>query len=214
MDEIHYTLISDGSSDRALLPILTWVLREKGKISRIQPEWADLSRLHSPPQTLRDRIIISIDLYPCDLLFVHRDAEKEDPEKRYEEICSALNEASENGFRTPAVCVVPVKMTEAWLLIDEPSIRRAAGNPNGKEPLNFPDLSKIEQIPDPKERLFEILRIASGLSGRRLKTFNSYAARIRITELIEDFSPLNKLKAFQRLEESISSLRNNAWNIL
>jgi len=214
MDEIHYTLISDGSSDRALLPILTWVLREKGKISRIQPEWADLSRLRSPPQTLRDRILISIDLYPCDLLFVHRDAEKNGPEKRYREIRSAVNEASENGFRTPAVCVVPVKMTEAWLLIDEPSIRRAAGNPNGRELLTLPNLSKIEQIPDPKELLFEILRIASGLSGRRLKTFNSYGARTRITELIEDFSPLHKLKAFQRLEESISLWKKNDGNIL
>ncbi len=214
MDEIHYTLISDGSSDRALLPILTWVLREKGKISRIQPEWADLSRLHRPPQTLRDRILISIDLYPCDLLFVHRDAEKEDPEKRYGEIRSALNEASENGFRTPAVCVVPVKMTEAWLLIDEPSIRRAAGNPNGKEPLNLPDLSKIEQILDPKKHLFKILRLASGLSGRRLKTFNLHGSRIRVSELIEDFSPLRNLTAFQTLEESISSLKQNGWNML
>jgi len=43
MDEIRYTLITDGSSDRALIPILTWVLREKGKVDRIQPE--DISEL-------------------------------------------------------------------------------------------------------------------------------------------------------------------------
>jgi len=211
MDEIHYTLISDGSSDRALLPILTWVLREKGNANRIQPEWADLSRLHSPPRTLRDRILISIDLYPCDLLFVHRDAETEDPEKRHEEIHKAVEEASKKGFRTPAVCVVPVKMTEAWLLFDETSIRRAAGNPNGREPLELPKLSNIEKIPNPKELLFDILRSASGLSGRRLKTFNLSGARIRITELIEDFSPLHKLEAFQKLEKHISFLKNNAW---
>lgn len=30
MDEIRYTLISDGPSDRALPPILSWILRKKG----------------------------------------------------------------------------------------------------------------------------------------------------------------------------------------
>jgi hypothetical protein len=94
MDEIRYTLISDGPSDRALLPILTWVLREKGKVSLVQSEWADLRRLPQPPQSLRDRILCAIDLFPCDLLFVHRDAEREDPESRYREIRSALQEVT------------------------------------------------------------------------------------------------------------------------
>ncbi|MCJ7687521.1 MAG: DUF4276 family protein [Desulfobacteraceae bacterium] len=167
MDEIRYTLISDGSSDRALLPILTWILREKGDIRRVQPEWADLRRLPQPPQTLRERILSAIDLFPCDLLFIHRDAEREDPESRYREIRNALQEATKLGFQAPAVCVVPVRMTEAWLLFDEPAIRFAAGNPNGKNPLDMPDLSIIEQVSDPKDVLFEILREASGLRGRR-----------------------------------------------
>jgi len=211
MDEIRYTLISDGPSDRALLPILTWALREKGEVSRIQAEWADLRRLPQPPQTLHDRILHAIDLFPSDLLFVHRDAEKEDPEHRYEEIRSALHEATQRGFQTPLVCVVPVQMTEAWLLFDEPAIRIAAGNPNGKNPLNLPDLSIIEQIPDPKEILFRILREASGLKGRRLKKFNMSESRIRITELVSEFAPLRKLNAFQRLEEDISILKRNDW---
>ena len=211
MDELRYTLISDGPSDRALLPILTWVLREKGDVSLVQSEWADLRRLPQPPKSLRERIISTIDLFPCDILFIHRDAEREDPENRYEEIRSALNETIKNGFQTPAVCVVPVRMTEAWLLFDETAIRLAAGNPNGKNPLNLPDLSTIEQIPDPKNILFEILREASGLTGRRLKAFNMAESRIRITALVSDFSPLGKLSAFQRLERNISTLKQNGW---
>lgn len=82
MDEIRYALITDGSSDRALIPILTWVLREKGAVDRIQPEWADLRRLPRPPQTLGERISTAITLYPCDLFFIHRDAEGEDPVQR------------------------------------------------------------------------------------------------------------------------------------
>lgn len=86
MDEIHYTLITDGPSDRALLPILTWILREKGDVSLVQSEWADLRRLPQPLQSLHERILSAIDLFPCDLLFIHRDAEREDPESRYREI--------------------------------------------------------------------------------------------------------------------------------
>jgi len=45
MKELRYTLVTDGSSDRALLPILTWLLRENGFSEAIQPEWADISWL-------------------------------------------------------------------------------------------------------------------------------------------------------------------------
>jgi hypothetical protein len=211
MDEIRYTLISDGPSDCALIPILTWVLREKGNVTWVQPEWADLGRLPSPPKNLRDRILLAIDLFPCDLLFVHRDAERQEPKRRCEEIHSAIQEAASQGFRTPAVCVVPVQMTEAWLLFDEVAIRFAAGNPNGKNPLNLPELSKIEQILSPKNILFQVLCEASGLTARRLKKFNRAGARIRVTELITDFSPLRALCAFQELEKKISILRQNGW---
>ena len=212
MDDIRYTLISDGPSDRALLPILTWVLREKDGLMRVSEEWADLRRLPQPPISLKDRILKAVELFPCNLLFIHRDAEGENPSKRYKEISNAIQEAIKRGFQAPpAVCVVPVRMTEAWLLFDEPAIRLAAGNPNGKYPLNIPKLSKIEQIRNPKDILFDLLREASGLKGRRLKTFDTAESRIRITELIADFSPLRKLRAFQRLEQDISSLKRNGW---
>ena len=211
MDEIRCTLISDGSSDRALLPILSWVLRKKGEVRRIQAEWADLRRLPNPPRDLHDRILNAIDLFPCDLLFVHRDAEKQEPERRYAEIRYAIQKAASLGFQTPAVCVVPVQMTEAWLLFDENAIRLAAGNPNSRSPLNLPDLFTIEQNPDPKSILFEILREASGLSGRRLKKFNVAESRIRIAELISDYTPLENLSAFRRLEYDIENLSQNDW---
>lgn len=103
MDEIQITLISDGSSDRALLPIITWVLKERAGARLVQSEWADLGRLPQPPQGLRDRILSAIDLFPCDVLFVHRDAEAEDPELRHKEIRDALKEAVRRGLQTPAV---------------------------------------------------------------------------------------------------------------
>jgi len=55
------------------------------------------------------------------------------------------------------------------------------------------------------------LKGASGLRGRRLKKFNLSEARIRITELISDFSPLRGLTAFQKLENDIATLKQKGW---
>ena len=38
--------------------------------------------------------------------------------------------------------IVPVRMTEAWLLLDESAIRRVAGRPHGDEPLDPRSLTK------------------------------------------------------------------------
>jgi predicted ATPase len=68
-------------------------------------------------------------------LFVHRDAERELLEKRVAEIHSVVSEAAQTKLVPPVVCVIPVRMQEAWFLFDESALRRAAGNPNGKQPL-------------------------------------------------------------------------------
>lgn len=48
---------------------------------------------------------------------------------------------------TRHIPVIPVRMTEAWLLGHELSIRSAAGNPNGSENLELPDLGGWKERP-------------------------------------------------------------------
>ncbi len=205
MKQLRYTLLTDGSSDKALLHILTWLLRTHQVECAIQPTWADLRRLPKPPKKLSEKIQSSIELYPCDLLFIHRDAERESPEKRVAEIEQALSDIS-SIVLPPTVCVVPVRMQEAWLLFDEVALRKAAGNPRGRMSLQLPDISKIEQLPDPKDTLHGLLRQASGLAGRRLQKLSVYELVHRIAELIEDFSPLRNLPAFNALEAKIQEI--------
>lgn len=141
MSDLRYTLLSDGSSDRALLPILNWLLRSHQSDFAVQPQWADLRRLPKQEQlNLSTRIKSSLELYPCDLLFIHRDAEKESRQKRVEEVRKALEQVGETVSQFPFVCVIPVRMTEAWLLFDEVAIRKASGNPRGKQILQLPAL--------------------------------------------------------------------------
>jgi hypothetical protein len=213
MSELRFTLLSDGSSDRALVPLLTWLLREHGVERAIQAEWADLLRLPRKPHGLAERIIYSVDLYPCDLLFLHRDAERESLQTRRNEILRAIDQVAAEYTIPPAICVIPVRMQEAWLLFDEPAIRRAAGNPNGREQLNFPPIDRLEHLPDPKRVLSNLLRRASGRRGRRLRQMSISTCAQQVPEFIDSFAPLRALPAFNALEGELDLVVNNhEWN--
>lgn len=212
MNILRYTLLSDGSSDDALLPILSWLLSLHKVTCPLRPQWADLRRLSPPPKTFRLRIQRSLDLYPCDLLFVHRDAEREPYATRRREIQAALEEAARTSALPPAVCVIPVRMLEAWLLFDERALRRAAGNPNGKRPLELPPLSRLELLPDPKRNLYELLREASGQAGRRRARLSVRDCAKQVPRSIEDFFPLRGLPAFRELEAQIEeTVSRQGW---
>jgi len=145
-------------------------------------------------------------MYPCDVLFIHRDAEGDTLMKRKTEIEGAIKLSN---IIIPYICVIPIRMQEAWLLINEMAIREAASNPNGKIPIKLPSFNRLEEINDPKEVLYELLRSASGLKGRREKDFRPQSAVYRMAQLIEDYSVLRGLTAFENLEIQIQTWLSN-----
>ena len=201
MSELRYTLLSDGSSDRVLMPLLSWALRQQGVNLALVAEWADLRSLRYPPATLDGRIEAALDLYPCDLLFVHRDAENATIDERKEEIRTARNSLA--TVTIPVVCVIPRRMVEAWLLIDEETIRSASGNPRGVVPITLPRISRLEEVADPKQVLYDLLRTASEHRGRRLRLLPVRRLVHRISELLEGFSRLRVLPAFASFEQDL-----------
>jgi len=212
MNELHYTLLCDGPADKALMPILTWLLQQHLSNWAIQPHWADLRRLLQPPKELHKRIQISLELYPCDLLFVHRDAEAEPLEDRLTEISEAVDKAGTDTEIPPSIGVVPVRMTETWLLFDITAIREASGNPNGTVSLDLPRLPNIENLSDPKEKLHSLMREATELGARRRKQFDVNSAVLRIPEYIQDFSPLRRLPAFSSLDSRLrTTIESQNW---
>lgn len=203
---LKYTLLCDGSSDRALIPIINWLFKEHFEHIPVQAEWADLYRLPQRPASLAERIDKALDYYPCDVLFIHRDAEAEPRLQRANEIGQAVKSMESQLGHFLSIPVIPVRMTEAWLLFDEEAIRTAASNPQGKIPLNLPPAKTVEDCPDPKELLYTALKSASELSGRRLKKFRPSERVHRVANLIANFSPLRVVPAFQRLETEIKAL--------
>lgn len=205
MRHIQFTLFAEGPTDRALLPILDWAIRETHKPDTVGREFLPKSELKEQ-STMAERLLTAVEIFPCDLLFVHRDSDKQKPALRYDEIGSAIAELAAKGFAVPHVCVVPIRMTEAWLLLDEPAIRRAAANPNGTQPLQIPKVKQLETIPDPKARLHEALRDASGKHGRRRSSFDVQEAAALVPEFIASFVTLRQLSAFARLEADLRKL--------
>ncbi len=206
MYKIRYTFLSDGSSDRALLPILTWLLQSYFRYRAIHAEYADLRRLPKPPKTLPDRIIRAIELFPCDWLFIQRDAENQTLAYRKEEIQNAISAVPSSVQLPPIICVIPVRMAETWLLFDEAAIRKASGNPTGKIQLSLPVISQLEFLSNPKSTLYELIKRASELRGRRLKKLRVNKCVHRLAELIDDFTPLRQLPAFNSLEIDLREL--------
>ena len=150
---------------------------------------------------LAKRIQSAVGTFPCDLLLVHRDADGTERNVREREVRDAATSAG--LLQTPVVCLIPVRETEAWLLLEEKAIRQAAGHPNGRRDLGLPPPADIESTNQPKERLKKALVEAAELSGRRLKKFRIEVAVSRIAELMNP-TTLRQLPAFVAFERDLS----------
>ena len=201
MSGLTYTLLGDGPSDRLLDFPVRWALTALG-VGVEFGQWADLRRKTPRPTTLTDRARAALELYPAELLLVHRDAETAPLEDRLDEVRRGVELVTSRY-----VAVVPVRMTEAWLLHDHAAIRRASGNPNGKADLALPDPAEVERDPDPKHTLLSALLDASELAGaRRQKRKKEFPTmRARTAELIADFAPLSNVPAFQAFVAALQS---------
>ncbi len=200
---MRYVLISDGSSDNALLPVIDFLLKSVIPEEEIFGERADLGRLPKPPKKLEEKIIITFELYEPDFIFIHRDAEKMQISDRENEIDIAINKALKNNSLPNLFKVIPIRMTESWLLIDEKAIKCAASNPNSRVRLQLPNIRKLESIPDPKGKLEKLIMSASELSGRRLQSLNLRYCIQLVSMYINDFSILENLSAYNHLKSQI-----------
>lgn len=195
-----------------LIPVLEWLLRTHCGSIGVDVVYADTLRCREVPKRLHKKIEFALEAYPCDFLFIHRDSEGDPPDWRRQEIHEAV-ESLGAKMCVGHVCIVPIRMTEAWLLFDKDAIRFASGNPNGKVQLSLPPLSRLEHNPDPKRLLHELLIAASELSGRRRKSFVPKSKVHLVARSLDDFSLLRQLSAFRALESDVQRIvKENRWD--
>jgi class 3 adenylate cyclase len=194
MERFAATLVAEGSSDQALVPLVEFVLDEHCDVPHVTTFAGDL-----PNGPLHERISRALALHPCNLLFVHRDADRASVALRDEEIRAAALLAQAPG----TVCVIPVRMTEAWLLVDQAAIRRASGNTTDTASLGIPPIARLEALADPKQVLFAALEKASELGPHRLRRFDRHRARRQVSGFMDDPSLLRALPSFAHFESQV-----------
>ena len=198
---MEFLLVCDGSSDGALVAHIRRLLIAIGVRDPDGNYW-------TRGRYLADKIRNGIERQGnADLVFVHRDAESADSESRYHEIEDAIQKAS---IACQWVGVVPVRMTEAWLLLYDDAIRNAARKPNGTIPLNLPLPRECEQRADPKAILETALITASETTGRRRERIRRSFSTLR-RSLLENLpvgGRLEQLESWRRFrDDTVAAVR-------
>lgn len=188
--QLAYAIVADGEADRLLVPIIQWAVhRLDPHVEILEPEF----------RKRKGSVAEFLDAYQTGamLIFVHRDAESRALEERLREF-DTVN-------RPDVIPVVPVRMSESWLLFDGSAIAEAAGSATAQVPV--PDMTQIENTPDPKAHLDRLLLQAAGAPrGRRGKNFKRSIAQRRaaVATAISDYSPLENLPAFRSFQSSLA----------
>jgi hypothetical protein len=202
---VHFVFIGEGLSDEGMIPHLESLCIEAGanEVTGVAPDFRRLpvSVGHGVEAKLRAALSLEPE---ANLVFVHRDADARVGSARYVEINAAVAAC---GCEQPVVCVVPVQETEAWLLLDEAAIRRTVGRPRGTAPLGLPTPDAVERMARPKERLREVLELASEATGRRLERVRQDFPLHR-RALLQDLSTtglVERVPSWQRLRNDLQS---------
>lgn len=115
---LRAVFVADGSSDLPIAQHLGQMCRARG--IDIQITTPDPARLMAASRSVEDRLTALRRIGdPIDIYFIHRDAEASSSIERRREI---LEGAENAGVTCPVVPIVPVRMTEAWLVLNEPAI--------------------------------------------------------------------------------------------
>ena len=109
-----------------------------------------------------------VDNFGIIILCVHADADDSSDENVYQnKITPALSaiENAEDGICKIIVPVIPVRMTEAWMLADKALLKKEIGTNKTDQELNI--YKAPEQYADPKATIEEAIRIAQQERTRR-----------------------------------------------
>ncbi len=192
---VTFFLVCEGTSDEALVEHLETLVARQGVDEVLGIPRSGTGSVHEKIRALGEEGTA------FDFVVVHRDADQRDPTPRIAEVEAALREA-----RLPGCPVVPVQMTEAWLLLDESAIRAVVGRPSGREPLDLPKLHEIEGTHDSKAVLKRALLAAAGGTGRRhkkaVREWSTYR-RILLQRLDVD-GPVSQLPSWQRMVDDLA----------
>lgn len=123
-------------------------------------------------------------------LVIHADADHPTPDRALaERIQPGLRLVQQAGITHHLVPLIPVQMTEAWLLADPEALCQVIGTRMTPAELNLPtQVHQVESDPNPKQTLAQAVQRATAQRGRRRK--------MKVAEL---YGPLARTISLERL---------------
>jgi hypothetical protein len=190
-------LYAEGTVDTRFLPPIIqrtseMILMHCGQSVVDIPEPIIVSKKHNS----LDQAILqaSREVRGCHVLLIHNDADSRTFERarreRFEPGFALVQQCSEEVCRN-LVPVIPIRMTEAWMLVDVDALCGVLGTNLSPQMLELPSRAAlVESVTDPKNTLNEVMRkVNAGRSQRRqhisLNTrYELLARRIDLNRLI------------------------------
>ncbi|WP_320779547.1 hypothetical protein [Streptomyces sp. CRN 30] len=201
---VRVLFLSEGTSDQGLVSHVEGIAADLGvpvAVSAPDLRWLRIPAGHS----VIDKLRTTRDMGGAyDLAVIQRDADRGAPQDRRTEMANAVGEVWPGLAHVPAV---PVRMLEAWLLLDEQAIREVAGNPRGRIPLDLPKAASVERVADPKQRLKDTIATASGCKGRRLTELHQRFPRNRhrLLDLLDRDGPVSEVASWRTFVAELSA---------
>ena len=211
MRHLSSALYCEGVTDAQFLrPLLLRLCEGLAALARETVEVADILVLDDEfqhrhlPRSERIELAAKAAVGAWVVLFIHADADGRDGRAaRADRVQPAVERLS--GLLGPArqaVAVVPIKMTDAWVLADVNAFRSSVGMTRDDRELGLADVVAhgADHVPDPKS----LLRAAFAAARPRARSaqLGAYLARIGDSA---SFDHLRRLEAFRQLESDLEA---------
>ncbi|MBI4748459.1 MAG: DUF4276 family protein [Acidobacteria bacterium] len=208
---IKIGIFAEGPTDNRFLPPVVkrtfeevaWTCRQQ--IDILEPEVID--DLHVP-HTFAEKVLAAArqaQQRGVTVLCVHTDADAENDHRAFQSkiqpAFERIHQSTEEACKLP-VAIVPVQMTEAWMLADTELFKKELNTTKTDFELGIH--KPPESIADPKDVIAQAIRIATDHVGRRQRRY-----QVHISDLYQpvgqriSLEKLSQLSSFQKFRDAI-----------
>lgn len=203
----------EGTTDtRFLKEIIQTVFEETAYECSTDVEIEDVRIVDVPKTTFVETMLeasrkAAID-YGMSVLCIHADSDARTIEdvtnNKFNPLVEALNEVDNENYCKSIVPIIPIQMTEAWMLADKELLKEKIGAKN-KQNIDLGIEKSPESYADPKETIKDAIRIAQAEKVKRKRN------ELTINDLYEELgqsislNDLREIPSFCVFEGSVKS---------
>lgn len=211
MNTLVISLLPEGKTDTRFLSNI--IIRTAFEIliekAASQIDVSDIIMINPSKSKGRDIQILQAakDSFGYHILIVHSDADDNTDTEAFENRINPGFELVDNEIGKICrnlIAIVPITMTEAWMIADKNALKEEIGtNKDDHElNLNFP-LKNIESIGNPKDKIIEVIRIACTDNPSRINRINLSDLYLPLGQNV-DLAILNNLAAYKKFRQDLS----------